>query len=66
MLSEVKNSALRTLIRTSLETKKILTFSDLFIISQVPPSELKEALFKMELEGIIEETVANSYRLKKK
>lgn len=66
MLSEVKNSALRTLIRASLETKKVLTFSDLFIISQVPPSELKEALFKMELEGIIEETVVNSYRLKKK
>ncbi len=65
MLSEVKNSALRTLIRASLETKKILTFSDLFIISGVPPSELKEVLFKMELEGIIEEPIVNSYRLKK-
>ncbi|MFH0961270.1 MAG: hypothetical protein V1820_01150 [archaeon] len=66
MFSEIREKSLRRLILTSLGGLKGLPFSELFLISGAPPVELKNLLFRMELERLIEEPVANFYRVKKK
>lgn len=63
MLSETRKSALRTLVLSTLDGETGgKSFADLFLISGAEPSELKMTLFKLELEGLIEEPVANFYK----
>jgi hypothetical protein len=69
LLTDVKTASARTFVLSTLNNRpEGVRFSEFFLSSNLSatPSELKQVLFKLELEGVIEEPVPTLYRLARK